>query len=113
MYYTLMRLLRLEDISQFSYSLVLTDKASCVKKLELDFGGPVELKGIWPTPDIIEPSRIIYFSKDKITEIRDSGMVKMFCQSLESTTVQNVRLFFLTTLISICFGGSGVVPWQG
>ncbi len=103
MYYTLMRLLRMEDISQFNYSLVIDDKSLCLNSLELDFGGPVEIKGIWPTPDIVEPSRIVYDSKDKISMIKETGTIKMFCQSLESATIQNVRLFILTTLASLCF----------
>lgn len=103
MYYTLMRLLRMENISQFNYSLVLSDRASCINRLELDFGGPMEIKGIWPTPDIVEPSRIIYISKDKLSQVKDAGIIKMFCQSLESATVQNVRLFILTTVVSLCF----------
>lgn len=101
-YYTLLHLLRLEDISQFNYSLVLDDKASCMNSLELDFGGPIEIKGIWPIPDIIEPSRIVYHSKDKILQLKETKAVKMYCQSLESVNVQNVRLFILTTLASLC-----------
>lgn len=103
MYYTLMRLLRLEDISQFNYSIVIEDKTAALNRLEVDFGGPVELKGLWPVPDIIEPSRIVYRSKDKIAEIKETGTIRMFCQSLESATVQNVRMFVLTTLGSLCF----------
>lgn len=102
-HYTLMRLLRMEDISQFNYSLVVDDKASSLNRLELDFGGPVEIKGIWPTPDIVEPSRIVYLSKNKLSELRSAGSVKIFCHCLETATVQNVRLFILTTLASICF----------
>lgn len=103
MYYTPVRLLRMEDISQFNYRLTLNDKTHSLSRLELGFGGPVDIKGLWPEPDIIEPSRIIYRSPDKISQIHEAGGVKMFCQSLESATVQNVRLFVLTTIVSVCF----------
>lgn len=103
LYYTLLRLLRLEDISQFNYNLVVKDDASRINRLEVDFGGPAEIKGIWPTPDIVEPTRIVYLSNDKIAKINEANSVKMFCQSLETTNVQNVRMFILTTLISLCF----------
>lgn len=102
MYYTLMRLFRMEDISQFNYSLSLRGNTSYIKRLEVDFGGPVEIKGLWPTPDVVEPSRIVYQSEEKISEIKNSGSIKMFCQSLESVNIQNVRLFILTTLASLC-----------
>lgn len=101
MYYTLMRLFRMEDISQFNYNLILDGKTS-INRLEVDFGGPVDIKGLWPIPDIVEPSRIVYLSKEKISEIKENGTVKMFCQSLESVNIQNVRLFILTTLASLC-----------
>lgn len=102
MYYTLMRLFRMEDISQFNYNLILDGDVSCLNKLEVDFGGPVDIKGLWPIPDIVEPSRIVYLSKEKISEVKETGSVKMFCQSLESVNIQNVRLFILTTLSSLC-----------
>ena len=102
MYYTLMRLFRMEDISQFNYNIILDGNLSSINKLEVDFGGPTDIKGIWPIPDIVEPSRIVYLSKEKISEVKETGTLKMFCQSLESINVQNVRLFILTTLASLC-----------
>lgn len=103
MYYTLMRLLRMEDISQFNYSLSLVGNVNSINKIEVDFGGPVDIKGLWPIPDIVEPTRIVYHSNERISEVKEAGTIKMFCQSLESVNVQNVRLFVLTTLASLCF----------
>lgn len=106
MYYTLIRLLRLEDISQFNYSLVFNGDVSRLSGLEVDFGGPVDIKGLWPTPDVVEPSRIIYLSEEKISQVKRAGAIKMFCQSLETLNIQNVRLFLLTTLSSLCMAYS-------
>ena len=78
MYYTLMRLFRMEDISQFNYNIILDGNLSSINKLEVDFGGPTDIKGIWPIPDIVEPSRIVYLSKEKISEVKETGTLKIY-----------------------------------
>lgn len=100
----LRRLFRMEDISQFNYILQLTGISNRVKNITIDFGGPMEFKGIAPVPDAIESTRIIYKSPDKIEEIRERKCIKLFCQSIESINIQNIRLFLLTTISTLCIG---------
>lgn len=102
--HSLLRLLRMEDISQYSYSLTLNNDNANIKCITINFGGPVNITGISPVPDIIEPSQIIYNSPTKISEIRKALGVKMFCQCIETMNVQNIRLFLLTTLSTLCIG---------
>lgn len=100
----LTRLLRMEDISQFNYSLELSTTNADIRSLEIDLGGPTNITGISPVPDIVEPTRIIYNTPSQIDEICKAKGVKMFCQSCEAANIQNIRLFLLTTLSSLCIG---------
>lgn len=102
--HSILRLLRMEDISQFDYTFTIDDQNAAVKRIELDFGGPTEFNGISPTPDIIEPSRIIYNTEAAIKDVKKSKQIRLYCQNLETTNIQNIRLFLLTTLSTLCIG---------
>lgn len=102
--HSIFRLLRMEDISQFDYTFTIDDQNADVRRIELDFGGPTDFMGISPTPDIVEPSRIIYNTKDAINEVKKSKQIRLYCQNQETTNIQNIRLFFLTTLSTLCIG---------
>ena len=82
----------------------IDDQNAAVKRIELDFGGPTEFNGISPTPDIIEPSRIIYNTEAAIKDVKKSKQIRLYCQNLGTTNIQNIRLFLLTTLSTLCIG---------
>ncbi|NPD93171.1 hypothetical protein [Xylanibacter muris] len=100
--HSLTRLFRMEDISQFNYNLVLNEKNADIRSIVIDLGGPTDTKGICPVPDIVGPERIVYNTKEKIEEVRNARGIKMFCQNIEATNIQNIRLFLLTSISSLC-----------
>ena len=93
----------LEDISQSYYNLNLDiDYAVDLDRLEIDFDGAIRFTGIQPQPDQMTMSGIVYTDKKKIDEIRREGL-QLYCQFLETSTLQSVRIFVLTAFASLFF----------
>ena len=92
----------LEDISQSYYNLTLDVPYKSINRLEINFGGATRFTGIYPQPDQTTVSGIIYTDKGKISEINRSGL-QLYCQFLETSTLQSVRIFVLTAFASLFF----------
>ena len=92
----------LEDISQSYYNLTLDVPYESINRLEIDFGGATRFTGIHPQPDQTTVSGIIYTDNGKISEINRSGL-QLYCQFLETSTLQSVRIFVLTAFASLFF----------
>lgn len=93
------------DISQYRYSLKLKTN-SCVNNinsLEIDFGGPTRFTAIYPKPDRESVSGIVYTDKTKISEIKKDGL-SMYCQLLESSGLQTVRMYLISTIATFFLG---------
>lgn len=93
------------DISQYRYSLKLKTN-SCVNNinfLKIDFGGPTRFTAIYPKPDRESVSGIVYTDKTKISEINTSGLY-MYCQLLESSGLQTVRMYLISTIATFFLG---------
>ena len=98
---------RWEDISQCYYSLDIKSNRfdNQVNFIKIDFGGAVDFSEIYPEPDRISYSSIMYNDAKKIEYIRAKGLT-FYCQLLESVGLQNVRIFLLTAFASFFLGVS-------
>ena len=93
----------LEDISQSYYNLTFDiDYGIDIDRLEIDFSGATRFTGIQPQPDQTMMSGIVYTDKDKIRKIQYGGL-QLYCQFLETSTLQSVRIFVLTAFSSLFF----------
>lgn len=94
---------RMTDISQRRYNIKVGNFPRQAH-LTIDFGGPVELAGIFPEPDQVYPSRIVYTSPEKIRQIGRVGGLDVYCRLLETESIQNVRTFLLSTVATLFIG---------
>lgn len=92
----------LEDVSQSYYNLKLDVDDDYLGMLKIDFGGATRFTGIQPQPDQITMSGIVYTDKEKIDKIRRRGL-RLYCQFLDTATLQSVRIFMLTAFTSLFF----------
>ena len=92
----------LEDISQSYYNFNLNFTGIKINRLEIDFSGATRFTGIQPQPDQTTMSGIVYTNKNKIREIQICGL-QLYCQFLETSTLQSVRIFVLTAFSSLFF----------
>lgn len=98
--------LALEDISQRYYNVKiqrLTKDTIMVNDsiiLDIDFGGAIEFTDFPIEPDHRTVNSIQYTDKDKIRSICDNGLT-IFCKFPEMTNKQELRLFLVTTMLTI------------
>ena len=92
----------LEDISQSYYNLTLDFPYESIRRLVIDFGGATRFIGLHPQPDLTTASSIIYTDERKIGMIRRDGL-QLYCQFLETSTLQSVRIFVFTAFASLFF----------
>ena len=95
----------MHDMSQCYYTFRV--KTNNVLKqqmgsLSIDFGGATRFSGIYPKPDETTCSGIRYTDKKKLLEIERYGL-KVYCQFLESNSVQSLRTYALTTIVTFFF----------
>lgn len=89
----------LYDISQ-SYFKFTIDIPTEIDKgaLVFDFGGAIELSNIYPEPDSLAMSGMIYTSLSKIEYIRNRGLW-FHAKFKQMENIQILRMFILTTLL--------------
>ena len=70
--------------------------------IKYDFEGAIDISNIYPEPDKLTMNSILYINKAKINEIIDSGL-SFHVKFVELENYQNMRLFFITALLSALF----------
>ena len=91
-------ILSLYDISQSYFRFTIDVPAEQNgAKLEFDFGGATEFSGIYPKPDVITMSSIIYTDLNKLSYICDNGLW-LHAKFNQMENVQILRMFIITTL---------------
>ncbi len=88
---------RLYDISQMYFELQF--HSSYLETIQVDFVGATEFSKMWPEPDKITMSSIIYHDREKIRQILLGGL-KFHAKFIELDKVQSARLFFMSALCS-------------
>ena len=92
------------DISQSNY-LIRLDLPSYKNgdALKINFGGATEFSPMYPTPDRIEMSSIIYTDTEKLKIISEQGL-RFNAKFKELENLQMIRLFFITTILGFLIG---------
>lgn len=73
-----------------------------IHELEIDFGGVTRFIGINPQPDYTTMSGFGYTDSKKIEQISFKGL-KTYCQFVETSGIQSVRVYLLTAICSLFF----------
>lgn len=73
-----------------------------IHELEIDFGGATRFIGINPQPDYTTMSGFAYTDSKKIEQISFKGL-KTYCQFVETSGIQSVRVYLLTAICSLFF----------
>ena len=96
---------RMEDISQSYYTLNIKSENydTHIDNIKIDFGGAVRFLHIYPTPDISDYSSIVYNDAEKISYIQSFGL-KTYCQLLEASGLQSVRIYLLSAFATFFLG---------
>lgn len=95
---------KLKDVSQCYYNLQFKGNTDFkLDTLRINFGGAARFSGIDPSPDIYSYNGFEYTNKEKIDKIKRNGLT-VFCQFLEATGLQNVRIYLLSTIATLFFG---------
>ena len=92
----------LEDISQQYFDLKLDFCNIDSLSLTIDFVGATEFSNMTPSPDMTTMSSIVFTDKSKIEQISKHGL-RFHAKFKELENRQNVRLFFLTAVMSALF----------
>lgn len=92
----------LEDISQAYCKFNLKSETIDSMYLRIDFVGATNFSTIDPVPDDITMSSIAYKDQEKIKRIKDRGLY-FHVKFSEFENRQNVRMFFLTAIMSALF----------
>ena len=92
------------DISQSNY-LIRLNLPSYREgdALIINFGGATEFSPMYPTPDRIEMSNIIFNDAEKLKIIAERGLV-FNAKFKELENLQMIRLFFITTILGFLIG---------
>lgn len=98
------------DISQKRYKFQYTtwpiegkrNELMPLERLEFDFQGPVELSAMYPEPDIVTFSGMVFTDPAKLRQIMDDGLA-YYAKFPQLESLQSIRIFFLTTFISLFF----------
>ena len=95
----------MEDISQSYYTLNIKSENydTHIDNIKIDFGGAVRFLHIYPTPDISDYSSIVYNDAEKISYIQSFGL-KTYCQLLEASGLQSVRIYLLSAFATFFLG---------
>ena len=92
----------MEDISQAYYKFNLKSETIDSIYLRIDFVGATNFSLITPEPDTITISSIAYDNPNKIKVIKEKGLF-FHVKFSELENRQNVRMFFLTAIMSALF----------
>ena len=92
----------MEDISQAYYKFNLKSETIDSIYLRIDFVGSTNFSLITPEPDVITMSSIAYDNPEKIKIIKEKGLF-FHVKFSELENRQNVRMFFLTAIMSALF----------
>lgn len=100
-------MIRTEDIAQCYYDFKLNTEgmnlnSGEIHELEIDFGGATRFIGINPQPDYTTMSGFGYTDSKKIEQISFKGL-KTYCQFVETSGIQSVRVYLLTAICSLFF----------
>jgi hypothetical protein len=72
-----------------------------IKRVSLNFMGPVSFSQMMPTPDVITMSGVEFNDPEKIQQLRMKG-VEMLVHFEQLKNIQSMRIFILTSLITLC-----------
>lgn len=96
-----------DSIIQYSYVPKVTKNneelfqpTTPLKELKVDFGGPTEFLAMYPEPDLITVSGFIFTDSLKLRQIMSDG-IEFHAKFPQTESLQNARMFVVTTLISI------------
>lgn len=87
------------DISQMYVKFRLTTPIDSVR-LAFNYWGNTDFSKISPEPDIVNFNGIEFYSKNKIEEIKDKGLV-FHVRFSDTSNIQSTRMFILATMITI------------
>lgn len=71
-----------------------------LKELKVDFGGPTEFLAMYPEPDVMTVSGFMFTDSLKLQQIMSDG-IEFHAKFPQTESLQNARMFVVTTLISI------------
>lgn len=96
---------RMEDISQcyYTFNIKSENYDTHINNINIDFGGAVRFLHIYPTPDRIDYSSIVYNDAKKISYIQSFGL-KTYCQLMEASGLQSVRIYLLSAFATFFLG---------
>lgn len=89
------------DVSQSNYKIKINTTRIHCEKLIIDFHQPVNFSVMYPVPDKITARSIEFTSPQKINELGDNGGLFFHIEFIETKTMQDVRNFILTAIMSI------------
>lgn len=92
------------DISQGYYRFSLKPSAIDEVKLEINFIGATTFSQMYPEPDVITMNSIVFRDQEKVKIIKRNGL-EFHASFNEMVNRQNVRNFFLTTILSLLIAG--------
>lgn len=89
------------DISQSNYKIRINTTRIHCEKLIIDFHQSVKFSMMYPIPDKMTARSIEYSSPNSINELGDIGGLFFHVEFVETKTMQDVRNFILTVIMSI------------
>lgn len=89
------------DVSQSCYKIKINTTRIHCEKLIIDFHQPVKFSMMYPAPDKITAKSIEYSAPNKINELGDIGGLFFHVEFVKTKTMQDVRNFILTAIMSI------------
>lgn len=98
------------DLSQSYYVLKFPheEKDSAgyydITRLEIDFSGATRFIGLNPVPDETTLTSICYTDSAKLREIFSRDELRFFCQFAETSNIQGVRTYLVSTIATFFFG---------
>lgn len=92
------------DISQGYYRVSLIPSAIDEVMLEINFIGATTFSQMYPEPDVITMNSIVFRDQEKVKIIQRNGL-EFHASFNEMVNRQNVRNFFLTTILSLLIAG--------
>lgn len=92
------------DISQSNYLIrMILPSYKNGDALRIGFGGATEFSPMYPTPDRIEMSSVIFSDPEKLKIIGEQGL-RFNARFKELENLQMIRLFFITTVLGFLIG---------
>lgn len=101
------------DLSQFYLSINYEFPSEFINKnsIVFNFNGLIKPENIYPEPDIIKPNSLVYTDLDKLNIISSNG-IKCLISFPQNDSLQKVRLYVISALITILFTFFCKIIWD-